>query len=50
MKEMKEMIESAITARDANEMLRMWHSFGKITNEQLKKGYKLVKKQFDNYM
>ena len=46
MKEIKEMIESAFTAKDAKEMLRMWHSFGKITSEQLKKGYKLVEKSF----
>lgn len=46
MKEIKEMIESAITARDAREMLRMWHAFGKITTEQMKKGYKLIEKQF----
>lgn len=47
MKEIKEMIESAITAKDAKEMLRMWHGFGKITSEQLKKGYKLVEKNFN---
>ena len=47
MKEIKQMIESAITARDANEMLRLWHSFG-ITEEQKEKGYKLVKKNFAN--
>jgi hypothetical protein len=46
MKEIKEMVESAFTAKDAKEMLRMWHSFGKITSEQLKKGYKLVDKEF----
>jgi hypothetical protein len=48
MRKIKEMIESAITARDANEMLRLWHSFGKITEEQKEKGYKLVKKNFAN--
>ena len=46
MKEIKEMIESAITARDAREMLRMWQAFGKITTEQMKKGYKLIEKSF----
>lgn len=46
MKEIKEMIESAITARDAREMLRMWQSFGKITTEQMEKGYKLIEKSF----
>lgn len=47
MKEIKEMIESAITAKDANEMLRLWVSFGKITEKQKNKGYKLVKKNFE---
>jgi len=47
MKEVKEMIESAFTARDAKKMLRLWYSFGKITEEQMKKGYKLVKKNFE---
>ena len=47
MKEVKEMIESAFTARDAKKMLRLWHFFGKITEEQKKKGYKLVKKNFE---
>lgn len=46
MKEIKEMIESAVTAKDARYMLRLWHGFGKITSEQLKKGYKLVEKEF----
>jgi hypothetical protein len=47
MKEVKEMIESAFTAKDANEMLRLWASFGKISEEQKNKGYKLVKKNFE---
>jgi hypothetical protein len=47
MKEIKEMIESAFTAKDAKDMLRLWHGFGKITSEQLKKGYKLVEKEFN---
>jgi hypothetical protein len=47
MKEVKEMIESAITARDAREMLNMWHSFGKIFAAQLEKGKKLIRKNFD---
>jgi hypothetical protein len=46
MKEIKEMIEGAPSARSAKEMLRLWHGFGKISAEQLKKGYKLVKKDF----
>jgi hypothetical protein len=46
MKEIKEMISGAPSAREANNMLRMWHGFGKITTEELKKGYKLVKKEF----
>ena len=46
MKEIKEMIESAFTAKDAKDMLRLWHGFGKISAEQLKKGYKLVEKEF----
>lgn len=48
MKKVKEMIESAITPRDANEMLRLWYSFGKITEKQKEKGYKLVKENFAN--
>lgn len=48
MKEIKQMIKSAILARDANEMLRLWYSFGKITESQKEKGYKLVKKNFEN--
>ena len=47
MKEIKEMIGSAITEKDATYMLRLWHSFGKITIEQKNKGYKLIKKQFN---
>jgi hypothetical protein len=47
MKEVKEMIESAFTAKDANEMLRLWASFGKISEAQKNKGYKLVKKNFE---
>ncbi len=46
MKEIKEMISGAPSAQAAKNMLRMWHSFGKITAEELKKGYKLVKKEF----
>jgi hypothetical protein len=46
MKEIKEMIESAFTARDAREMLRLWHGCGKISQAQLEKGYKLVVKNF----
>jgi hypothetical protein len=46
MKEIKEMIESSPTSKDARYMLRLWHGFGKITAEQLKKGYKLVEKEF----
>ena len=47
MKEVKEMIESAITAHDAREMLNMWYSFGKISTAQLEKGKKLIRKNFD---
>lgn len=46
MKEIKEMIESALTARDAREMLNMWYSFGKITEAQREKGKKLIIKNF----
>ena len=46
MKEIKEMIESALTARDAREMLNMWYSFGKITEAQREKGKKLITKNF----
>jgi hypothetical protein len=47
MKEIKEMIESAITARDAREMLNLWYSFGKISAPQLEKGKKLIRKNFE---
>jgi len=46
MKEIKEMIESAFTAKQAREMLNMWYSFGKISEDQLLKGKKLIKKEF----
>lgn len=47
MKEIKEMINSAFSAKDAKEMLRLWHSCGKISQAQLEKGYKLVAKSFE---
>jgi len=47
MKEIKEMIDSAITASDARTMLRWWYSFGKISQTQLDKGTKYVKKSFE---
>jgi hypothetical protein len=46
MREIKEMIESAITARDAREMLRLWYGCGKISQAQLEKATKLVVKNF----
>jgi hypothetical protein len=46
MKEIREMVESAFTAKDARQMLNMWYSFGKISSEQLSKGKKLVHKTF----
>jgi hypothetical protein len=48
MKDIKEMIESAFTARDAREMLNMWYSFGKISEAQREKGKKLIAKTFTN--
>ena len=48
MKEVKEMIQSAPSEKDARYILRLWQSFGKITMEQLKKGYKLIDKEFKN--
>ena len=41
------MIESAFSAKDAREMLRLWHGCGKISQTQLEKGYKLVVKSFE---
>lgn len=46
MKEIKEMIESAFSAKDAREMLNMWYSFGKISEAQREKGKKLIAKNF----
>ena len=40
MKEIKEMIESAFSAKDARQMLNMWYSFGKISEAQMLKGKK----------
>ncbi len=48
MKDVKKMIESAVTERDAREMLRLWQALGKITIEEMKKGYKLIDKEFKN--
>jgi hypothetical protein len=42
-----EMIESAITAKDARDMLNMYYSLGSISSEQLEKYKKIVKKQFE---
>ena len=47
MKEIKEMIESAITAKDAKYMLNLWYSFGKISEAQRDKGEKLIKKNLN---
>ena len=47
MKEIKEMIESAFTAKDAREMLNLWYSFGKISETQRDKGKKLIIKNFE---
>jgi hypothetical protein len=46
MKEIKEMIDSAITDSDARTMLRWWYSLGKISKVQLDKGTKYVKQSF----
>lgn len=46
MKDIKEMVDSAFSAKDARQMLRMWHSFGKISAAQLEKGRKYITKQF----
>lgn len=47
MKEIKEMIESAFSAKDARQMLNMWYSFGKISEAQMLKGKKLINKNFE---
>ena len=41
------MIESAFSAKEAREMLRLWQGCGKISQAQLEKGYKLVVKNFE---
>jgi hypothetical protein len=46
MKEIKEMIDSAMTTKEAREMLNLWYSFGKITKAQLDKGTKYIKNSF----
>ena len=46
MKEIKQMIESAITAKDARQMLNLWYSFGKISEVQMNKGKKYINKVF----
>lgn len=48
MKEIKEMIDSAFSAKDARHMLNLWYSFGKISEAQREKGKKLIVKTFDN--
>ena len=48
MKDIKEMIESAFTAKDARQMLNTWHLFGKISGAQLAKGKKLITKNFQD--
>jgi len=47
MKEIKEMVDSAITASDARTVLNWWHSFGKISAAQSEKGKKYIKKSFE---
>ena len=46
MKKIKEMIESAPTKSMALTMLTTHQVFGKMTNEQFKKGRVLINKQF----
>ena len=46
MKEIKEMIESAFSAKDARQMLNMWYSFGKNSEALREKGKKLIAKTF----
>jgi hypothetical protein len=45
-KQIMEMIESAITDKDARDMLNMYYSLGSISKEQLEKYKNIVKKQF----
>jgi hypothetical protein len=47
MKEIKEMIDSAMTTKEAREMLNLWYSFGKISKAPLDKGKKYVKNLFE---
>ena len=47
MKEIKEMIESAPTKKDAMEMLNTFKIFGNISEEQYEKGRVLIKKEFE---
>jgi hypothetical protein len=46
-KQIMEMIESSITAKDARDILNMYYSLGSISSEQLEKYKKIVKKQFE---
>jgi len=43
MKKVKEMIDSAMSAKDARYMLGLWHSGGSISSSQLAKGYTYIK-------
>ena len=42
-KKVKEMIDSAMSAKDARYMLGLWHSGGSISSSQLAKGYTYIK-------
>lgn len=43
MKRIKEMVDSAFSAKDARYMLGLWHSGGSISSSQLAKGYTYIK-------
>ena len=46
MKKIKTMIESAMTKRDAMQMLETYRIFGNISESQYQKGRELIRKEF----
>jgi uncharacterized membrane protein len=47
MKKIKNMIETAFNKKDAREMLEKYRIFGNITEDEYRKGKKLIKLEFD---
>jgi len=46
MKRIKEMVDSAISAKDARYMLTLWHSGGSVTSSQVAKGKAYIRLTF----